>query len=79
VADYRSYVDGLDEVSLASLNVLVEAGVDLSQAEDEEGPLALPGAPLFALAAAAQRPLEEVGSAVQNSYDATVGQAEQQA
>ena len=73
--DYRSFVDGLDSVSRATLSALAESGLDLSQAEDEEGPVDLPGGPFFAIAAAAQRPLDEIASSVQTSIDSATGVA----
>jgi hypothetical protein len=75
LSDFRSFVEGLDDVSKASLNAVVEAGIDISDTADEEGPLDLPGAPLFALAATAQRPVDGFASIFQQGIDTAMGQA----
>jgi hypothetical protein len=75
LTDYQSFVDGLDGTSKATLNALVEAGIDLSTAQDDDGPLNLPGAPLLAMAAAAQQPLDDVATAFQTGIDTATNQA----
>jgi hypothetical protein len=73
LAGYEDFINGLDELSLATLNAVVEAGVDLSQGEDEEGPLNLPGGFVFALAASVQLPVHDVAEAVSSSIESATG------
>ncbi len=69
LADFNSFIGGLDQASLASLDAVTQSGVDLSQATDDDGALSLPGGAFFALAASAQQTVEQVASAAQQSLD----------
>jgi hypothetical protein len=75
LSDFKSFIDGLDQASLASLDAVTGSGVDRSQATDEDGALSLPGGAFFAVAAAAQQPVEQVASAAQQNRDSVQGTA----